>query len=218
MTIRAALFDLDGTLIDSTDAIVDCFFHTFDVLGVQRPPRDRIVSTISLTLENQFAGLIDHDPHECARIYREKYFRVGPAMTHLHPGAVDILELCASAGIRRGFVTSKLRAASELLLDHLGVLHHFEARVGPDDVVHPKPNPEPLYAALAQLGLSPEDVVYLGDTPLDVQAAHAAGVLCIALTTGYATETDLRAAKPAVICANLMEASRWLQEIGTAAR
>lgn len=216
MTIRAVLFDLDGTLIDSTEAIVDCFFHTFDVLGVERPPRERIVSSISLTLENQFAQLIDHDPDECARIYREKYFRVGPDMTHLHEGAVEILEQCRAAGVRRGFVTSKLRAASELLLDHLGVLDHFEVRVGPEDVTNPKPHPEPLLKALGDLGVAPDEAVYLGDTPLDVRAAHAAGVPCIAITTGYAEECRLQQENPAAICANLMEAAHRLAEIGLA--
>lgn len=218
MTINAALFDLDGTLIDSTEAIVDCFYHTFDVLGVERPARERIVSTISLTLENQFAQMIEHDPDECARIYREKYFRVGPEMTRLHEGAIEILEHCRDSGLRLGFVTSKLRAASELLLDRLDVLHHFEVRIGPEDVTHPKPHPEPLLKALEHLRLEPEDVVYLGDTPLDVRAAHGAGVPCIALTTGYASPEALAAANPAVICANLEQAARWLAGIGVETR
>lgn len=217
MTIKAALFDLDGTLIDSTEAIVDCFYHTFDVLGIERPQRERIVSTISLTLENQFATMLDHDPHECARIYREKYFRVGPEMTLLHEGASNILRQCADAGIRLGFVTSKLRTAAELLLDRLDVLDYFEARVGPEDVVRPKPDPEPLMKALEQLSLSPGEVVYFGDTPLDVRAAHAAGIVCVGLTTGYASKGELEAEKPAVICANLMDAARWLARYGAAA-
>lgn len=214
MSLKAALFDLDGTLIDSTEAIVDCFYHTFDVLGVPRPERHRIVSTISLTLENQFAGLIDHDPHECARIYREKYFRIGPEMTRLHAGAQAILTQCRAACIRTGFVTSKLRAAAELLLDRLEVLDHFEARVGPEDVLNPKPHPEPILKALAQLGVAPDEAVYFGDTPLDVQAAHAAGVACVALTTGYAPEQQLRAENPAAICANLTQAGHWLAQTG----
>lgn len=216
--IKAVLFDLDGTLIDSTEAIVDCFYHTFDVLGAPLPERQQIVSTISLTLEHQFSLLIDHDPYECARIYREKYFRVAPEMTLLHGGAQTILERCGRRGYQMGFVTSKLRQASELLLNHLGVLHHFSVRIGPDDVDQPKPHPEPILKALDLLALRPVDAIYLGDTPLDVRASQAAGVRCVALTTGYASEAELAAHNPDAICANLEEAWQWIQREAAGSR
>ncbi len=218
MTIAGVLFDLDGTLIDSTEAIVDCFFHTFDRLEQVRPPREAIVSTISLTLENQFATMTDHDPNKAAKIFRERYFRIGPDMTTLHPGAEDILQHCGNARVRTGFVTSKLRVASELLLDRLGVLHHFEARIGPEDVTHPKPHPEPLLKAMDILGLTPLNTVYLGDTPLDIRAATAAGMRSVALSSGYATEEALHGHNPTVICANLVEAAEWLVENGLETR
>lgn len=218
MKIEALLFDLDGTLIDSTEAIVDCFFHTFDTLEMPRRPREAIVSTISLTLENQFRTMTDHNPDECAKIFRERYFRIGPDMTTLLGGAQEILTHCAESGVRMGFVTSKLRAASELLLDRLRMLHHFEVRVGPEDVKHPKPHPEPLLKALERLDLAPERVVYLGDTPLDVKAAAAAGIRCVGLTTGYASEDELRDSNPDVICPDLADALHWLLENGLPGR
>lgn len=190
--IRAVLFDLDGTLIDSTDAIVESYFHAYDTLGAPRPPRERIIETIGIPLERQFESLGGVEVLPAVAAYRERYRVLGPEKTTLLPGVEESLDRLARHGQRIGFATSKRRYAAEYLLEHLGVLDRFEARVGPEDVAQPKPHPDVLYAALERLQLEPHEAVFVGDMEFDVLAGRAAGVTTLGVTTGYCTHEVLK--------------------------
>ena len=87
--IRALLFDLDGTLIDSTDAIVESYFFAYDSLGVARPAREQIIKSIGLPLAEQFQLLGGVDVDMAITSYREHYHRVAPSKTELLPGVRD---------------------------------------------------------------------------------------------------------------------------------
>lgn len=211
--IRAVAFDLDGTLIDSTDAIVQSVLHTFDVLGGPRrdgPSREAIVRTIGHPLEKQFSLLTAHDPHVCARIYRERYREICRAMTTLIPGAKETLDALAQAGLAMGFVTSKRRQFAEMILEHLGVLDFFGVRIGPDDVARPKPQPDPILRALDLFGVPADAMRYVGDMDFDVLACRAAGVRCVAVTTGYAARAELEALQPEIVLDSLREVAAYL--------
>lgn len=203
--IRAVLFDLDGTVIDSTDAIVQSHFHTFDTLGLPRPTRDFIISTIGFPMEVQVPMMTDHDPEEFIRIYRAWYEAHSAPMTVMLPGVEETFADLHARGVRLGFVTSKKRAAAEMLLEHLGTLHYMDARIGPMDVTHHKPHPEPVEKAMAQLGVGPEETAFIGDMHFDVLAGQAAGVLTIAVTTGYETRAELEALNPAAVYDTMLE-------------
>jgi len=194
MTIQGVVFDLDGTLIDSTDAIVASMFHMFDELSLDRPPREAIIDSIGVVLEKQIATMTDHDPIEGARVYRAHYGETAPKKTVALPGARDALQVLADAGLSLGFATSKRRSYAQVILDHLELLDFFTARVGPDDVTNHKPHPEPIELAASQLGIEPGAMLYVGDLPIDHQAATAAGAACVCVTTGYASRTELESA------------------------
>jgi HAD superfamily hydrolase (TIGR01549 family) len=138
--------------------------------------------------------MTDYDPDECTRIYRAHYATIACGQTEALPGAADALAALAEAGFKLGFATSKKRSFAELILGHLGFLDYFIARVGPDDVENPKPAPDAIYRAAEQLSLDPPAVLYVGDLPLDHEAATAAGAGCVCVTTGYATREVLEAA------------------------
>ena len=210
--IRAIIFDLDGTFIDSTEAIVESFNYTFDVLERSRPPREAVVSSIGHTLEDQFTQLLDHDPHDCARIYREHYKTIACDQTDLLPGAEACLRRFIKAGLKIGFATSKKLQYAEMIIDHLGVLRHFASRIGPDEVSHPKPHPEAVLISLDALGVNPGEAFFIGDTDFDVKAANAAHVRCLCVTTGYSTRAQLEALNPEQVLNTLDEITAYVME------
>lgn len=200
-------FDLDGTLIDSTDAIVESFFHTFRTMNHAVPPRQEIVATISATLEDQFRLYPQLNHAEAVRVYREHYVRTAPSTTSLLPGVPEALAQLQTAGVRMGVATSKRRSSAEPILQHLKIAHHFEVCIGPEDVSRPKPDPEPLHALMRRMGVAdPAAFVYIGDTPYDANAANAAGVPFVGLTTGYATRAQLEACKAGKIVDTIADA------------
>ncbi len=203
--IRAVLFDLDGTLMDSTDAIIDSWFYTFDFLGVPRPDRQLIINTIGYPLRKQIPMMTNHDVDECIRIYRGHYTEHSAPKTFLLPGAEEALATFADRGLRMGFATSKKREAAEMLLEHLGALHYMDARIGPLEVTNHKPHPEAVLKAMEALDVSPEETVFVGDMHFDVLAGLAAGVTTLAVTTGYETRAQLEALKPHGVYDSLFE-------------
>ncbi len=208
--LKAVLFDLDGTLIDSTDAIVASFWHMFDAIGEARPPREAILRGIGHPLHEELPLLTSHDPEECARIYRAHYNAHAPASTVLLPHAREALDTLDAAGMALGFGTSKSRPSAEMLLRGLGVLDRFSVRIGPEDVQHPKPHPECVLKALDAFPAAADEMVFVGDMHFDVEAAHAAGVRCVCVTTGYETREELEALKPDAVFDGLDEVARHL--------
>ncbi len=195
--LEAVCFDLDGTLIDSTDAIVDSFQHAFATLGETVPERKRIVETISVPLEEQFRLLSAKHPVQAAEVYRAHYNVEAPEKTVLLPGARASLTRLKEAGLKLGIATSKRRSSAEIILEHLDVLSLFDACVGPEDVNHPKPHPESLHLVMQLLDIRPNAMVFIGDSSYDVEAAHAAGIPCFCVTTGYSEASELLSYKPA---------------------
>lgn len=209
--VSAVVFDLDGTLIDSTEAIIESFQHTFDTLKQPHAQRQAILDGIGALIADQFESLCpDCDPQQCVQIFRAYYPTVCLEKTCLLPDARDLLQTLAAAGIRMGFASSKKLAFSEMILDHHGLLDYFESRLGPEEVRQAKPHPEAVLRALADLNAAPPETYFVGDTHFDVLAARAAGVRCLCVTTGYATREQLEALGPEAVYDRLDEVGRHI--------
>lgn len=208
--IRAVILDLDGTLIDSTDAIVASMMHAFAASGAMSPTREAIIGTISLPLERQLAVLDPERVDERVALYRAHYAETAAIATTLMQGALELLECCRESGVGLGFATSKSRPAAEALLEHLNVLHCFASRIGPEDVRNPKPAADPLLLAAEQLGIESSECVYIGDSPIDAAAARAAGMPCMLVATGYVDAATLERERFPVY-PGLPEAGAWLR-------
>lgn len=188
---KVILFDLDGTLIDSTEAIVQSFGVAFEHFGSQKPTKDEIVKHIGHPLEYMFAQLGVETSQIDAHVtrYKQNYQLISTDMTKLLPNALAAIEL-ASKHARLGVVTTKTGSFSRIILEHLTVMCYFETLIGREDVKFPKPNPEPILKAMSHFGDA--EFWMIGDTRMDIDAANAAGINSFAVLCGYGTLDELK--------------------------
>ncbi len=189
---QTILFDLDGTLIDSTEAILESFDHTFGHFALPTPPAEKITAQIGHPLDGMFLslGIPEADVWDCVDVYKAYYRQISRAKTILLPEAQQAVQK-ASEIARLGIVTTKTGKFSIELLEHMNLMHYFEVMVGREDVTHPKPHPEPILTALTKLKTDTKRCWMIGDTCMDMLSAKEAGVTGIAVTSGYGSRSQL---------------------------
>lgn len=188
------LFDLDGTLIDSTEAVYDGFCTAFSALNHSLPKLESVTALIGLPLDIMAdeLGIPEEKTEAFLQHYKQRYRAIAQEKTVLLPEANEAIMLAASHA-RLGVVTTKTARYSKELLEYFGVLRHFDVVIGREDVVNPKPHPEPILLALQKMNQAPSPEVWMiGDTCLDIRSAKQAGTSFVGLTSGYGTEESLR--------------------------
>ena len=207
---KIILFDLDGTLIDSTEAILESFAVAFEQCGGELPHATRIKAEIGHPLEDMFASLGIEKLYieEYVMAYREHYRKISCLKTVLLPGAERAV-LLAHEEAYLGVVTTKTGLYSVELLEYMGLMHYFDVLIGGEHVAHPKPNPEPIQKALLQLPEVTSGIWMIGDTCMDMEAAKAANIDGIAVLCGYGSEENLMICSNK-ICQNVYEAIQFI--------
>ena len=210
--ITTLVFDLDGTLIDSSEAVVDAFNHALREKGYAKAPPEAVAATIGHSLSDMFAPYIptEQDPDEMIGLFRSRFRSVCLEGSRLLPGVPEALAHLAAAGFSLGVATTKPRYFTEPILEHLGVLQYISAVAGAEEVEHLKPAPDALLLVLERLGKTPQETLFVGDTPLDVGAARAAGIRVACVLTGHSPEAAVRAANPDRIFADLRAVEDWV--------
>jgi len=208
------LFDLDGTLIDSTEAILESFYQAFDALGGTPPGETAVEALIGHTLDDMFAqsGVAAEDVGAYVQAYRTHFRPISKVKTRLLPGAREAIE-AAGAIAKLGVVTTKTGLYSRELLEHFGVMDAFGVLIGREDAFHAKPHPEPVLKALERLGADPRRSWLIGDTRLDAASARDAGIRCVGVLSGYDNAEQLRALTP-FIEKDAFEAVRFIASGG----
>lgn len=209
------LFDLDGTLIDSTEAILESFHHSLALHGVIQGVEDtQITEQIGHPLSVMFdaVGVPKELNEEHIMSYKRHYRSIACAKTLLLPNARDAIEE-AGKFARLGIVTTKTAEYSREILHHLGVMDHFEVLIGFEDVQNLKPHPEPIHKAIEKMGVSEHEIWMIGDTRLDIEAANRAGIEHVAVISGYDNKFQLLELTN-VIKNDALEAVRYIAERG----
>ncbi|EAV9494448.1 HAD family hydrolase [Campylobacter jejuni] len=210
---KTILFDLDGTLIDSTDAILNSFQGAFKALGLTSKNNEEIKNLIGYSLEQMFRMLYPDKVNlskEFVLAYREIYAQIYLEQTTLLPKAKEALEL-GSEIADLGIVTTKGGKFTPILLDYLRVKKFFKTLITLEDVTNPKPSSEPIILALKGLNKTQENAYMIGDTILDIQAAISANITPLALTCGYGNENELKA--HSMVFLNAYEAVNYIARL-----
>jgi phosphoglycolate phosphatase len=211
--LKALLLDLDGTLVDTPQAIVDVAQGTLAALGL--PPADpqAIKDTIGLPLPIALAQLIGTGPAgaaEAVEIYRVLWrAHVTPRIPKLlYPGVREGLDELKRAEIRLGVVTGKAQDGADSTVAAAGLRQVFDVVLGYTSVANPKPAPDIALLALEKLGLDAASAVIVGDSTHDLEMAERAGMRSIAVTYGAQPESVLRAAAPTWVAHSFPEVVR----------
>ncbi|MBX2078977.1 HAD family hydrolase [Campylobacter peloridis] len=189
---KTILFDLDGTLIDSTSAILEGFDAAFKAFNEPLRDHENIKALIGFPLDIAFEklGVPKEKTNEYINAYRNVYQKIYIEQTFLLPLAKESVHE-ASLFADLAVVTTKSSKFSKPLLDYLGIGEYFKIIIGRDDVTHPKPNAEPILLALNRLNKNKENAFMVGDTHLDIQAALNANITPIAVSSGYEAKESL---------------------------
>lgn len=209
------LFDLDGTLIDSTEAILESFHHALQTHQTNLHITDEMItSLIGHPLDVMFSGVGIPKPLVNIHVetYKLYYREISCLKTVLLPNAQKALEE-ASRFARLGIVTTKTGKYSQELMEYFGVMDYFEVLIGREHVQNPKPHPEPIFKALEEMNVNEESVWMIGDTRLDIEASKKAGINPLGVTSGYDNEEELRVLTDFIL-PDVLEAVRFIANIG----
>jgi len=207
------LFDLDGTLIDSTEAIVSTFHHSFKVHGVTSPSDEEIMALIGYPLDIMYIelGIAEDKVWDFVATYKEEYRKISTIKTTLLPKAVEAVQK-ASTFAELGIVTTKTGRYSKILMEHFDLMKYFKVLIGREDVDKPKPDAEPILKALKSFNVKDQEIYMIGDTKLDLISAKNAHVNSIGVLCGYG-EADTLKKFTSVIVNDAFEAVKYLESM-----
>ena len=194
----AVLLDLDGTLIDSIELIVNSAQHAFQERVGLVPTREQWLSDLGRPLTAMFRPYArdDIDVQSLIAKYREYQMEHHDRLVTAYDGVVDTLAELSRKGHPLAVVTSKTSVLAQRGLDRVGLGQTFQCIVGCDTCDRHKPDPEPVHFALRLLGYEPDEAVFVGDSVHDMAAGNAAGVITIAALWGPFSREDLTASAP----------------------
>ena len=192
---QTVLFDLDGTILDTNELIIQSFLHALKDIVPADFTREHIIPSMGLPLAvqlQQFSGV--EDVAELIGAYRKINLHLHDDLVRPFPYVPEVLEQLHQSGLALGVVTTKMQMTTERGLKHVGIRDYMTAIVTLDDVERPKPDPQPVELALERLSAEPETALMIGDSIVDIQSAAAAGVKSVGVAWSLKGETLLREA------------------------
>lgn len=205
--VEAVVWDIDGTMLNTFEHIVQAFELVLPQFGVTRN-RDEVQAVIGKTLQDCYReflpeadAVVAAEMHHQAQQTPEMYALI-TAYDSLH----TTFDWLKQKGIKNAVQTNRSRRSVDLIFKHVGLEGAFDQEVSPDDVKHPKPNPEGTLQICRNLAVDPARTIIVGDTSIDVMTGKNAGLLAtIAVSHGFGTEESLRSAGADYLIESLSE-------------
>lgn len=212
---KAVLFDLDGTLIDTTELILYCFNHAWKTICGRTLPPQVFVATMGVPLKDAMRRLLETtegmEPEQVGEVRTAgcvenlvREYRACNAANHDRlarpfPGMLTVVTKLRERRYAVGVVTSKSREFAQRGLRLCGLWEFMDVFVSMDDTSIHKPRPEPLFLALERLQIAPSNAVYVGDSRHDMQAGRSAGMRTVAALWGPVLRSELELENPSVL-------------------
>ena len=196
--IEAFIFDMDGTLVDSVDAIVASVRHMLGALSLPDRPREEIVSFIGTGEEELVSKSTgrkgDIMIEEARKIYRDHFLGTADASSRLFPGVIEILEHYRDRYL--SVITNRSLQTAENTLNNFGIKRYFSDVTGGDDDGCRKPDGCVIRRILTGRGYPAEKSMIVGDMDIDILTGKDSGIYTCAVTYGIGNINDLKAADP----------------------
>lgn len=204
--IDTILFDLDGTLLDTNELIIQSFHHALQVHELTPVLRGDIIGQMGKPLREMISLFSKRtEVDDIVVSYREFNLRKHDEMVLIFPQVKETLAALYAQGIKLGVVTSKVRLTVARGLELFGLMPYLSAIVTSDDVSQPKPHPESVFLALSRLDAKPENTLMVGDSQYDLLAAQGAGVRSAGVAWSLQGEAVLRQFGPTYMLQDMSE-------------
>lgn len=192
---KAILFDLDGTLTDSGEGIINCAQYAFQQMGYPVPPREEMGIFVGPPLWDTFEkfGIPKERTDEAVRIFRSRYVPIGKYENTPYPGIRELLEALKETGDILYVATSKPETTAVDILNHFDLSKYFD-RICGADLEKKRNSKDAVIAYLLDLTGSDAEMVMVGDTEYDVLGAAAHGIPTIGVSWGYGSVEEMRSA------------------------
>lgn len=182
---KAVLFDVDGTLLDTTEFIFQAYEHTLRNHGLPSHDRATIASLIGIRLEEIYEQLAPGADVDVLAAEHRTFQANNMHLSRPFPGANETLKMLKSAGLKIAAVTTRSRLTVLETLALAKMTGYIDYTVALEDVAHTKPHPEPVLAALKHLSTQSKEAVMVGDSDVDVLAGKNAGTVTVGVTYGF---------------------------------
>ena len=222
LSVKAVMIDLDGTLLDTIPDLAAAANNMLIEMGRAPLPESSIrnfvgkgiANLIERTLTDSMDGKPDPASFERAvPIYERCYQAANGKLTTIYPGVREGLDILRARGFPLICVTNKSERFTLPLLDYVKLSAYFEGVVAGDTLPQKKPDPAPLLHACKQLKIAPHEMLMIGDSLNDAQAARAAGCPIFCVTYGYNEGHDVRTLDVDAIVASLVEATHLISKL-----
>ena len=210
--IKHICFDLDGTLVDSKETILESTKAALDKLNIEyKIPEDVFNNMIGKHFADIFLELNinDVDFEEFISVYKALYFDFIDS-SYLYEGVKETLDFLKSKKIKVSLLTTKGQGQADKIIDHFKLTNSFDYIMGRRDGLAHKPSPEPLIYICKDLKVEPTETLMTGDTELDIQCGKNAGAKTCGVLYGYRTKDQIEKEKPDINISNLVELKNYL--------
>ena len=201
---KALLFDLDGTIINTTEFVYQAFEHTLNEHGHDPIDRAELSKLMGLPLHDTYQRITTlkeiHHLFQTHDEFQQKNLQLAVPF----PNTIETIQKIREKGIKTAVLTRRARRSALQTLEQNDMIALFDTIIAFDDVTAPKPDAEPVLKALANLQVYPENAMMIGDTDLDVGAGKNAGVTTVAVAYGFQGET-VKELKPDFIINSIEE-------------